>query len=160
MEVLFYWFLNPCIYIQTLYSLPGHAEAYLGRPRLTLSTAWRLHWKCCFSESLYLVSGIYIHLTILSTAYLGRLRLALEVLFYWFLNPCIYVQTLYSLPGQAEANIGSAVLLVSESLYLHVQTLYSLPGQAEANIGSAVLLVSESLYLRTNSLQLTWAGRG
>ena len=65
----------------------------------------------------------------LSTAYLGRLRLTLEVLFYLFLNPCIYVQTLYSLPGQAKVYIGSAVLLVSESLYLH-----------------------------PNFLQLTWAG--
>ena len=112
MEVLFYWFLNPCIYVQTLYSLPGQAEANIGSAVLLVS------------ESLYLHTNL---------AYLGRPRLTLEVLFYWFLNPCIYIQTLYSLPGQAEASIGSAVLLVSESLYLH-----------------------------TNSLELTWAwaGRG
>ena len=94
LEVLFYWFLNPCIYIQTPYSLPGHAEANIGSAVLLVSD------PC-----------IYIQL---STVYLGRPRLTLEVLFYWFLNPCIYVQTPYSLPGQAEANIGGAVLLVSE----------------------------------------------
>ena len=95
----------------------------------------------------------------LPTAYLGRPRLTLEVLFYWFLNPCIYVQTPYSLPRQAEANIGSAVLLVSESLYLRTNSL-QLTWAGDSNIGSAVLLVSESLYLRTNSPQLTSAGRG
>ena len=106
MEVLFYWFLNPCIYVQTLYSLPGQAEANIGSAVLLVS------------ESLYLRTN-----SLLPTAYLGRPRLTLEVLFYWFLNPCIYIQTLYSLPGHAEANIGSAVLLVSESLYLHTNSL-------------------------------------
>jgi hypothetical protein len=35
------------------------------------------------------------------------------------------------------------------------QTVVILPGQAEANIGKAVLFVSDSLYRCTNSLQLS-----
>ena len=138
MEVLFYWFLNPCIYVQTLYSLPGQAEANIGSAVLLVSESLYLHtnslqltWagRGYIGSAVLLVSeSLYLRTNSLQLTWAGG-RLTLEVLFYWFLNPCIYIQTLYSLPGQAEANIGSAVLLVSESLYLH-----------------------------TNSLQLTWAG--